>query len=79
MSPYCSWMQHTRHKPIKTTGSRARLHIVGAIRLRHIEDAITRQYATVNSESIIDFFKLIKEKYSSHKPVHFILNGAGYH
>ena len=75
----CGWIRTGTDKPIETTGSRTRLNIVGAIRLGHIEEAITEQYATVNGESIIDFFKLIKEQYTADKPVHLILDGAGYH
>ncbi len=73
------WIRTGVDKPIKTTGSRTRLNIVGAIRLGHLEDAITKQYATVNGESIIDFFKLIKEQYKTDKRIHLILDGAGYH
>ena len=73
-------MEHNwKHKSIETTGSRTRLNIIGAIQLGHLENAITKQYATVNGESIIDFFKLIKEQYQTDKPIHLILDGAGYH
>ena len=75
----CGWIRTGVDKPIKITGSRTRLNIVGAIRLGHIEDAITKQYATVNGESIIDFFGLIKEKYKANNTINLILDGAGYH
>ncbi len=55
------------------------MNIVGAIRLGHLQDGITKQYATVNGGFIIDFFKLIKEQYVADKPIHLILDGAGYH
>lgn len=73
------WIKTGFDKPIETTGSRTRLNIVGAIRLGYLQDAISKQYATVNSESIIDFFKLIKEQYATDKTIHLILDGAGYH
>ncbi len=38
-----------------------------------------KQDATVNDGSIIDFFKQIKEQYVADKPIHLILDGAGYH
>ncbi|MCG6202811.1 winged helix-turn-helix domain-containing protein [Psychromonas antarctica] len=44
----CGWIKTGVDKPIETTGSRTRLNIVGAIRLGHLQDAITKQYATVN-------------------------------
>ena len=75
----CGWIRTGVDKPIKTTGSRTRLNIVGVIRLGYLQDAITKQYATVNGESIIDFFKLIKEQYVTNKPIHLVLDGAGYH
>lgn len=75
----CGWIRTGVDKPIKTTGSRTRLNIVGAIRLGHLKDAITKQYATVNGESIIDFFKLIKAQYTADKLIHLIIDGAGYH
>ena len=75
----CGWIRTGVDKPIETTGSRTRLNIVGAIRLGHLQDAITKQYGTVNGESIIDFFRLIKEQYVTDKPIHLILDGAGYH
>ena len=43
-------------KTIDTTGSHTRLNIVGAIRLRHLEDKVSTQYKTVKGESTIDFF-----------------------
>ncbi|MCK5818277.1 MAG: hypothetical protein KAH18_03295 [Psychromonas sp.] len=42
-------------KPIATIGSRIRLNIIEAIALGDLENAITKQYATVNGQSIIDF------------------------
>lgn len=75
----CGWIRTGVDKPIETTGSRTRLNVVGAIRLNHLQEAITQQYATVNGESIIDFFMLIREQYTTDKPIHLILDGAGYH
>ncbi len=37
----CGWIRRGVDKPIETTGSRSRLNIVGAIRLGHLQDAIT--------------------------------------
>lgn len=61
----CGWIQTRMDKPITTTGSRTRLNIVGAMALGDLENTITKQYATVNGESIIDFFKLTKERYKT--------------
>jgi transposase len=75
----CGWIRTGVDKPIETTGSLTRLNIVGAISLGHLQETITKQYATVNGESIIDFFRLIKEQYTTARPIHLILDGARYH
>jgi hypothetical protein len=52
------WIKTGSAKAIKTTGSRTRINIVRAIRLVYLQDAVIKEYEkTVNSESIIDFFK----------------------
>jgi transposase len=64
---------------VGTTASRTRLNIVGAIDLSHIADTITKQYETINADSIIDFFKNVREQYVDSKTVHIILDQSGYH
>tara|TARA_B110000881_G_C18492777_1_gene472713 strand:+ start:17 stop:1090 length:1074 start_codon:yes stop_codon:yes gene_type:complete len=73
------WIRTGIDKTIETTGSRTRLNIVGAIRLGHLSDAITEQYKTVNSESIIDFLEKLKLTYVGNKTIQLVLDGAGYH
>ena len=75
----CGWIQTGVDKLIKTTGSRTRLNIVGAIRLGHLSDTITAQYKTVNGDSIIDFFEQVKAFYTDKDQINLILDGAGYH
>jgi hypothetical protein len=51
-------------KPIKATGSRTRLNIVGAIRLGHLEVAVIEQYdKIVNGELIVDFLTKPRDAY----------------
>lgn len=74
------WIRTGVDKIIETTGSRTRLNIVGAIRLGHLEDTVTKQYEkTVNGDAIIDFFSHIKEKYRDKSNINLVLDGAGYH
>jgi transposase len=74
------WIRTGSDKAIKTTGSRTRINIVGAIRLGHLQDAIIKQYEkTVNGESIIDFFKKVRAFYPNNDVINLILDGAGYH
>lgn len=74
------WIRTGSDKAIKTTGSRTRINIVGAIRLGHLQDAVIEQYEkTVNGESIIDFFNKVRAFYPNSDVINLILDGAGYH
>lgn len=75
----CGWIKKGHDKSIKTTGSRTRLNIVGAIDLNDISSAIVNRYDKVNSETMQSFFETIREQYSPQKTIHLILDGAGYH
>jgi len=74
------WIRKGVDKLIKTTGSRTRLNIVGAIRLGRLDEAVIEQYdKTVNGESIVDFLTKTRDAYSSSGTIHLVLDGAGYH
>ena len=77
------WIRKGDDKAVKTTGSRTRLNIVGAIRLGHLQDTVIEKYEkyekTVNGESIIDFFKKVRTFYPNKGVINLILDGAGYH
>ena len=73
------WIRKGVDKAINTTGNRTRLNIVGAIELGHLSAATFDQLKTVNSESIIGFFKKVRSIYASMKVIHMVLDGAGYH
>lgn len=72
------WIRIGKTKHVGTTASRTRLNIVGAIQLGYLSEAITAQYDTINGESIVNFLDKIRAHYDS-KPVHLILDKAGYH
>jgi transposase len=72
------WIRTGKTKHVGTTASRTRLNIVGAIQLGHVAEAITAQYETVNTESIIHFMEKVRDQHGS-KTVHLILDKAGYH
>lgn len=61
------WIKKGIDKTMNTTGSRSRLNIVGAIELNNISAGIFEQYETVNGKFIIEFFKRIREAYTSAK------------
>ncbi|MDR1334683.1 MAG: IS630 family transposase [Holosporaceae bacterium] len=72
----CGWIRTGVEKLIKTSGSRTRLNIIGAINLKSMEVKVMR-FQTVNSDSIIEFFDFLKEKYPG--KIHIILDQSGYH
>ena len=75
-----TWLDKTGvDKTIKTTGSRTRLNIVGALSLGNICDAIIAQYKTINNESITDFLGKIKKFYRNKENIYLVLDSAGYH
>jgi len=73
------WIKKGHDQSIKTTGSRTRLNIVGAIDLNNLGSAIVNRYEKVNSETMQNFFEAIRKQYPSKKNIHLILDGAGYH
>ena len=73
------WIRTGKRKNVNTTASRTRLNIIGAIQLGHLSEAVTAQYDTINSESIILFMNKIKEQYSESKTIHLVVDQAGYH
>lgn len=73
------WIKKGTEKEIPTTASRTRMNIMGAVNLNDMT-VITEEYdKSINGQSIIDFFNLIKEKYPLKSAIHIILDQAGYH
>ena len=75
----CGWIKKGHDKAIETTGSRTRLNLVGAIDLNNLAAANVLRYEKVNSETIQDFFTVLRTDNGSDKRIHLILDGAGYH
>lgn len=73
------WIRRGKDKAIGTTASRTRLNMVGALQLSDIANTITKQYETINGESIVDFLHIIRERFQDKKQIHVILDQAGYH
>lgn len=72
------WIKAGADKLIKTTASRTRVNLYGAINLEDMK-VITSTYETINSASVIDFYKQLKKKYPNAPNIHVILDQAGYH
>jgi transposase len=73
------WIRTGQDKPIETTGSRTRINLLGAVALNDIAGAIVNEYEFVNSETIVQFFRQLREKYPLKHKLYLILDGAGYH
>lgn len=74
------WIKKGDDKAVKTTGSRSRINIVGAIELGHLENAVIKEYEkTVNSEAIVDFLNNVRKSYLKSGTIKLVLDGAGYH
>ncbi|MDE1489255.1 transposase, partial [Xenorhabdus bovienii] len=59
------WMKRGKEnvKVVETTGSRTRLNILGALNLQRIEEAVIREYPTIDAKNVILFFGAIRETY----------------
>ncbi len=94
MSPSCSlmafiprrgtkladgWMRKGQKTAVKTTGSRTRLNLMGALNLADISKTVVREYDRIDSYHIAEFFIALRETYPVSQKVHIILDGAGYH
>ncbi|WP_166291812.1 IS630 family transposase [Photorhabdus stackebrandtii] len=73
------WMRKGQKTAVKTTGSRTRLNLMGALNLADIGKTVVREYDRIDSYHIAEFFIALRETYPVSQKVHIILDGAGYH
>ncbi|WP_434524134.1 IS630 family transposase [Photorhabdus asymbiotica] len=73
------WMRKGEKKTVKTTGSRTRLNLLGALNLNAIGRTVFQEYQTINDYNICCFFNEIRKSYPDyHQKIHLIVDGAGY-
>ena len=72
------WIKKGKEKQIKTTASRTRINITGAINIKS-RKVITETYDTINSVNLIKFLKKVLLHYPKSKKINIIADGAGYH
>ena len=72
------WIRAGKFKEIKTTASRTRVNLLGAINLDDM-DLIAKPYKTIDSESVIDFLEGIKARYSNKKNIYFVTDNGPYY
>ena len=72
------WIKKGKDQYVPTTGVRTRVNITGAINLETLE-VMTRDYESINSESMIDFLKYVESCYPRAKTIHLFLDQGPYH
>jgi transposase len=73
----CGWIKKGEKKTLQTTAKQNRLHFVGALALDKME-IVMREYETIDSDSMIRFFRDL-EKTQSRGTIHVILDNAAAH
>lgn len=71
------WIRKGEDKLIATTASRTRMNIMGSINLETMEVQV-KEYPTLNSESMIDYWKELKKRYPQAEKIHVILDQGRY-
>jgi transposase len=71
------WIRTGTHKPISTTASRTRLNLMGSINLETMKLTIG-SYETINSTTMEQHFKKLREKYPKAPKIHLILDQGSY-
>lgn len=70
----CGWIKKGIEKTLQTTAKQTRMHVVGAINISNLE-VITREYKTINTETMIEFLKAIESQFEESK-IYLILDNA---
>jgi transposase len=70
----CGWIRKGVMKTLQSTGKQLRLHLAGALRLDGMK-MFSKEYKTVNSDAMIDFFKNLEESSGASK-IYVILDNA---
>jgi len=71
------WIKKGSDKLIPTTASRTRVNLIGSMNLKTM-DVSVESYETINSDSIIEHFKNLKNKYPKAPKIHIILDQGSY-
>ena len=72
------WIRKGENKIIKTTASRTRINLSGAIDLKETK-VIFNSFETIDASSTIDFLAQVRNSYPKAKKIHIILDNSGYH
>ena len=67
------WIKKGTDKPIATTGSRARMNIVGALELATM-NLVASEYETINAQSMCQYLAQVRAQYQNAPQIHVILD-----
>jgi transposase len=71
------WIKKGYDKPLKTTASRTRMNVVGALNLKNMQVDV-KDFPTVNSDAMIEFLAFLKSCYPDALKIHVILDNGPY-
>ncbi len=71
------WIRRGQDKPIATTASRTRMNLFGSINLETMT-AVVREYETINSEAMVNYFKALRATYPDAPLIHLIIDNGPY-
>jgi transposase len=71
------WIKTGTDKPIATTASRTRINLFGAINLATM-GIVSDHYKTIDSDSMVNFFDLLRNTYPTAPKIHLILDNGPY-
>lgn len=71
------WIRKGTDKLIPTTASRSRMNVLGAINLESMHLTL-RDYETLNTGSMVDFLKCVRQAYPKAPKIHLILDQGPY-
>lgn len=72
------WIRKGEDKTIKTTASRTRINLSGAIDLKETK-VIFNSFETIDGVSTVAFLAQVRNSYQKEKKIHIILDNSGYH
>lgn len=72
------WIRKGHRKELPTTSGQKRMNIVGALDLEDMS-LVVQEYATIDAEAIIVFFKNLEARLKSTTAIHVICDCARYH
>lgn len=71
------WIKTGEDKPIATTASRTRINLFAAINLATM-GIVSDHYKTINSDSMVEFFDILRKTYPNPPNIHLILDNGPY-